>query len=316
VFDAFVESEIRAVVRLHIKKLGVNFFGGEPLLQEGRIVELTQLAKHLSLEQGVPVEIGITTNGTLLSGAFLNWCRREGVRILLSLDSPPELHDRYRGGGKTANSFAEITNRIRGFEKDLVAVTTITRQTASIREALDTLLSVGFSKVCFNLVHSRDRELSFQPEDVRRIVEEWEQEQGWFSQHAAQIGNLCDMHEVIRRRTPRYRPCLAGGASYAIGPDAKRYFCHGAIGDASLELFKVASNCGGERDVCVGEGLDSSECMCCWARGLCGGDCWLIQRGYSAQERRGRCELICGLVRLALSTFMAGDSDGLGTITI
>jgi len=314
VVDAFVEGEIRAAIHARPRKLGLNFFGGEPLLEQSRVVELTNLAKRLAQECGVSLDIGITTNGTLLTRLFLEWCQHEGVRIMLSLDSPPEIHDQYRAGGKPTNSFEEIRNRIRGFESDLTVVMTVTRQMSSFRNALERLFAIGFGKVCFNFVHSRDKELALQSDDITRLVGEWEQEEAWFSRHAAQIGNLCEMHEMIRCRTPKTRPCSAGGASFAIGPDAKRYFCHGCVGDPDLELVSgrsVFSGKGGLKDV---EGLESVECRKCWARGLCGGDCWLVRRGYSAEERQGRCDLIRGFTQLALSTFVmdAGSKNNNG----
>ena len=56
------------------------------------------------------------------------------------------------------------------------------------------------------------------------------------------------------------------------------------------------------------------RCQKCWARGLCGGDCWLIRWDYASEERIERCNLICGLGLLELKTFLNQASEKVSLI--
>jgi uncharacterized protein len=73
-----------------------SWHGGEPTL-----LGLDYFRKIVALQRrhrppGRPIVNGIQTNGTLLDE---DWCRffaKEGFAVGLSLDGPPEMHDRYR----------------------------------------------------------------------------------------------------------------------------------------------------------------------------------------------------------------------------
>jgi len=298
-----VKEEITKMALTHPARIGVNYFGGEPLLFTHDLIELTSFSKSICEKNQISIELGLTTNGTYLSDRFLKWAADHAVSIMLSIDSPSCLHDKYRSKGNSAATYATILKRVRGFQHNIIASSTITHQTPSIYNVLKELLAEGFKEVSLNIAHTRDPELALTEADVDHYLEEFEQHQLWFAAQAQRIGNLKAMQRLLQTRTPKIRPCSAGRYAHAIGPDCRSYFCHGTIGDPHSLLDDWPSHSVMPGFVHPENWADHPPCSNCWASRLCGGDCWLIRRDYTPEERRIRCKLIRGLALLALSTF-------------
>ena len=98
------------VVRHGITEIDVVFHGGEPLLAGAvRIGELAQLVR-----EGVPakVNLGLQTNGTLVSEAILDVLAKHDVRIGISLDGPRAVNDRHRLDHAGSSSHDAVVNAI------------------------------------------------------------------------------------------------------------------------------------------------------------------------------------------------------------
>jgi len=66
-------------------RVSLFFFGGEPLLEQPLIERATERVRASAADR-LHVEVGLTTNGTLLSGEALELCRDTEMRIALSAD--------------------------------------------------------------------------------------------------------------------------------------------------------------------------------------------------------------------------------------
>ena len=296
-------SEILDLIKTHPMKLTINFFGGEPTLHKNSVIEIAEYSHAIAQEHNVTLEIGLTTNGTRLDSSFLDWANRNNIRIMVSIDSPRELHDKYRARGNTKASYKEIMARIRGYEKDIIAVTTITHKTPSVMESLAPLLEVGFREVSFNLVHTRDPDLRCQAGDIEKYLLELERGENWFYANKKRIGNLKQIHDLIAKREIRMSPCSSGKNSYAITPEGRRYFCHSCAGNPIFELDLQKRPVSEELKSYQASKINRSYCANCWAYRICGGECWLIQWKYKTKEKTIRCELVRGIIRLALSIY-------------
>jgi len=67
----------------------IGFFGGEPLINFGLIRQCVEYTKSRNPNVG----FGLTTNGTLLTDEITDFLSKNGIRILVSLDGPKEIHD-------------------------------------------------------------------------------------------------------------------------------------------------------------------------------------------------------------------------------
>ena len=70
----------------------LSFYGGEPLANISLIDQIAEYARS----QRPDLHLSLTTNGTLLHGKAMEVLVRYGVRILVSLDGPADMHDSSR----------------------------------------------------------------------------------------------------------------------------------------------------------------------------------------------------------------------------
>ena len=100
--QASVCADLGDLLRTQGRPFSVVLHGGEPLLLGA--VRLASLFADLRCELGSTCGISIQTNGVLLTSAVLDACAEYGVTVSVSIDGPPDLHDRFRvdlGGGPT-----------------------------------------------------------------------------------------------------------------------------------------------------------------------------------------------------------------------
>ncbi|MCP4902435.1 MAG: radical SAM protein [bacterium] len=94
------ESVARQAVRLLRETLDesetpvIGFYGGEPLLNQSLVRSITRFARESFAPQ--TVTFNITTNGTVMNEGIARFLIENDMQLLVSLDGPQELHDRYR----------------------------------------------------------------------------------------------------------------------------------------------------------------------------------------------------------------------------
>jgi uncharacterized protein len=93
----------------------LSFYGGEPLLRLDLIQELVAYAEARAAR---PLHYAITTNGTLLDKAARDFLRAKAFGVLVSLDGPQEVHDRYRVDASGHGSFAREVARLESFRAE------------------------------------------------------------------------------------------------------------------------------------------------------------------------------------------------------
>ncbi len=95
--------------------LAVGFYGGEPLLEFELIRQVVAYSRK-RLQK--PVLFTITTNGTLLSKTVFNFLREHNFSILVSMDGPEHVHDRYRRfRSNNRGSFAPVIKNLERIKK-------------------------------------------------------------------------------------------------------------------------------------------------------------------------------------------------------
>jgi len=117
ILNAEVEAAILKAVDdqlPHIKSFEVGWFGGEPLVGKAPLLALSDAFIERCDRAGVAYTASITTNGYLLDEQTCAELRERRLGFAqVSLDGPPEIHDRMRplAGGKS--SFWGIVNNLR-----------------------------------------------------------------------------------------------------------------------------------------------------------------------------------------------------------
>jgi uncharacterized protein len=157
-------------------RLTVLWHAGEPLVAG---IDYYRRAFAL-IERLNRTDVGVThsiqTNGTLLGQHWIDFFRLHDVRIGVSLDGPPHLHDRYRrtrNGGGTCEQVLRAVRLLRRNDYPFHVITVLTRESLlAARDLFKFYLENGISEVAFNIEeiqgeHSRS---SFQGEDLGEAV--------------------------------------------------------------------------------------------------------------------------------------------------
>ena len=112
--------ESRKIIRLFrnilpkAKKIEVDWFGGEPLLSFPKLKEMNDRFFRLAEKAGVRYAFSITTNGYLLTGNILEYLEeRRPVQLVVTLDGPPEVHDKSRPLKNGRGTFGVILENIK-----------------------------------------------------------------------------------------------------------------------------------------------------------------------------------------------------------
>ena len=97
-----------------LKSLDVRWFGGEPLLGQEALFGLSTAFQARCRAAGVQYTAQITTNGYLLDEATCQRLADHGVtRAQITLDGPPEVHDRMRPLAGGQGTFWQIMKNLR-----------------------------------------------------------------------------------------------------------------------------------------------------------------------------------------------------------
>jgi uncharacterized protein len=93
----------------------VSFFwhGGEPLVLSREWYEKALYLQARLRRPGQRVVNALQTNATLLDGAWARFFRAHDIRVSLSLDGPPDLHDRHRVHASGRPTFGDV---VRGMD--------------------------------------------------------------------------------------------------------------------------------------------------------------------------------------------------------
>jgi uncharacterized protein len=106
---AFAGRLARYVKHENLKRCVVIFHGGEPLLAGADLI--VGFANELRAAVGpeAVIDVGLQTNGLLLTKGVLKAFETENIAVSLSLDGPKETNDRHRKTRKGRSSFAKTS---------------------------------------------------------------------------------------------------------------------------------------------------------------------------------------------------------------
>lgn len=110
--EAFAARLADYVCSRGLSRVAVIFHGGEPLLVgHGQIVDLTRRLRH-AVGPAVQLDVGLQTNGLLLTDEALDAFETERVAVSLSMDGPREAHDLHRTTRAGRSSFDRVADAL------------------------------------------------------------------------------------------------------------------------------------------------------------------------------------------------------------
>ena len=89
----------------------ITFYGGEPILRFDLIQKTVEMTKAKGFFE--KYNFSFTTNGTLLNEESIKYLVTNNISILISIDGPPKIHDRYRVFGNGRGTFNMIIKNLK-----------------------------------------------------------------------------------------------------------------------------------------------------------------------------------------------------------
>ncbi len=96
------------------RRVAIGFYGGEPLLNLPLMAQCVQYVRGI-LPAHEQLDFSATINGSLLHGTAADFLAREGFRLMVSLDGPQEVHDRYRRSGAGGPTWETVMENVKAF---------------------------------------------------------------------------------------------------------------------------------------------------------------------------------------------------------
>lgn len=272
------------------RRIDIDFFGGEPLLDLDVIKATSGYAAGLARNSGKDLGLTITTNASLITPDVCDFLNEYRVNAVLSIDGRPEVHDavrRFRSGAPSYEECLRGAQLLASTRKSVLDPYTYVRGTYThdnldfSKDALH-LADLGFDCVSLEpVVCEEGHPLAITASDVPAILAEYERLAGEYIRRAREGRPFRFFHfELDLSGGPcavrRLAGCGAGRDYFAIGPDGSIYPCHQFVGKPEFVLGDVWRGIANHslRAIFSRAGVESrEECRTCWARYMCGGGC-------------------------------------------
>ena len=280
----------------------VTFFGGEPLLRFDLMKEAVAYAVDRAQARDVSIGFCVTTNGSVMSDEIIDVLIKYQFGVMLSMDGPPEIHDKHRRFRSGEASFAKVyanAKRLLEAQKQAGVLPFKIRATLCsdtyreyhnvyayfLREFPGARIMIGESTGTANCLRNVDAPMcdeEYGETTFRGFLAElrngllqsgthntWRAHREGFVKFARKMaGNTCT-HGL---------PELCGICRnmLAVGGDHRYYPCHRFVGLSSYALGDIERGLDVERVLEVYLDLTRvyrESCRTCWANKLCGGEC-------------------------------------------
>ncbi|MBW2527082.1 MAG: radical SAM protein [Deltaproteobacteria bacterium] len=276
-------------------RLGVSFFGGEPLVHLDFVRATVEHVEETvaAMADPIPIRFFMNTNATLIDDHAIELMSApRGFEVYASLDGPREVHDAFR---KTATGKGSFDDVLAGLERVRAAgilfhvLGVINPSTArSLPKTVETLLPLGAEKIHLAPNYGAD----WTDETIAELREALTQTGDlWMAEfRAGRAVGLEPLHSKILSHLKGGMPCpsrcLLGGCEWAVSPAGNIYACAQMVGEDRKRELVIGT---------VDGGID--------LEGLMG-----LQRAKDRVEQtcaecelRDRCQSHCGCRHLALS---------------
>ncbi|MCX5973159.1 MAG: thioether cross-link-forming SCIFF peptide maturase [Coprothermobacterota bacterium] len=270
-----------------LRRLEVDFFGGEPLLNFAVLQATVEYGKRRADEMGKESRFTLTTNALLLKEEITEFCNQEEMRVVLSIDGRPADHDRMRTFANGQGSYALVLARIQQFLGSRNAQRyylrgTYTSDTMDFRANTLHLHDLGYQEISMEPVVALSEDpYALRQEHIPALLGEYEalvleiarrEEEGhplhFFHFEVDTAGLSC--------LSKKLAGCGAGAEYLAVTPSGDLYPCHQFVGRQEFLLGNVEQGITNERVAEEFRHLSYREkpaCRRCWARNLCSGGC-------------------------------------------
>ncbi|WP_027717992.1 thioether cross-link-forming SCIFF peptide maturase [Desulfovirgula thermocuniculi] len=292
------------------RRVEVDFFGGEPLLNLPVLKELVAYGREKAEALGKHIKFTVTTNALLLNPDVAAYLNEQDMAVVLSIDGRPQVHDAMRvfpGGG---GSYRYVLENVKRFvatrpQGEYYIRGTFTRHNLDFARDVLHLADLGFKKISLEpVVACGAADYALRPEDVPAVCAEYEELARLLVERSRAGEPFEFFHFNIDLEggpclVRRLWGCGAGVEYLAVTPGGDLYPCHQFVGRPEFCLGHVAEGIT-RRDLVeqfkAAHVYNKEPCRQCWARFFCGGGCHANAHAYAGSIMQPP-EIFCALVK-------------------
>lgn len=298
------------------KEIGLSFFGGEPLLNYDCITDIVAYAQKQFSMKGKKCSFGITTNGILLTPEKVKFILENDISLIISIDGPPEVHNKYRVFPNKKGSYESIVKNISKLSEkyselmDRITIrATFTGSDHDLISRLSHLRTLGFTKIALESCAAIPEYLGITSKRLEDVLEDYKKATKWYKEQL-QSGDSFSYHhftqllDQISDGSRRITQCGAGRGYLSVSPDGTIYPCHRMVGNEEFAMGNIFDGIVAEMQKFWGQASVpyKEKCMNCWARYICGGGCHATAIQFNKdilQPYEIDCELMKHRIKLA-----------------
>jgi uncharacterized protein len=266
----------------------ITFFGGETLMNFPLLKKVVTYANERAALQGRSIDFSLTTNATLLTPAIIEFLSENRIGVTVSMDGPPELHDKLRVFANGKGSYDIIAPRVRALienhrTRPITARVTLTKGVTDVVKIFRHLKNdLGFHEVGFAPVTtSPDRLYAINERGMDDVLAQFHvlaEEYLEFALRGEMHGfsNVSDTLSELCQGVNKSHPCGAALGLVGVGPSGDIAPCHRFVDSDTHALGHISTGIDREKqkDFLQRGHINSKyDCHTCWARPLCAGGC-------------------------------------------
>ena len=266
----------------------ITFFGGETLMNFPLLKKVVTYANEKAAGQGRSIDFSLTTNATLLTPAIIEFLSENRIGVTVSMDGPPELHDKLRVFANGKGSYDIIAPRVRALienhrTRPITARVTLTKGVTDVVKIFRHLKNdLGFHEVGFAPVTtSPDRLYAINERGMDHVLAQFHVLADEYLEYALRgemhgFSNVSDTLSELCQGVNKSHPCGAALGLVGVGPSGDIAPCHRFVDSDTHALGHISTGIDREKqkDFLQRGHINSKyDCHTCWARPLCAGGC-------------------------------------------
>ena len=309
--------------------LGVDFFGGEPLMNFDVVKEIVAYGRKREKEAGKNFRFTLTTNGILLNDEVIDFCNKEISNVVLSLDGRQCVNDKMRPTRNGKGSYDIIVPKFQEFvrkrgEKSYYVRGTFTRNNLDFVEDFNQMCELGFKEISIEPVGAPDEaDYAIREEDLPKIFDEYDKLAVNIINRHKEGKPVTFFHYMLDLNGgpcvyKRLSGCGSGTEYLAVTPQGMLYPCHQFVGQEGFEIGSVFEGIKKPEiveDFKLCNVYAKDKCRDCFARFYCSGGCAansyqfhgnitdVYETGCKLEQKRVECAI---MIKAAL----ADDEEG------
>jgi len=266
----------------------ITFFGGETLMNFPLLKSVVAYANETAAAQGRTIDFSLTTNATLLTPAIIEFLSVNNIGVTVSMDGPPELHDKLRVFANGKGSYDIIAPRVKALiqghrTRPITCRVTLTNGVTDVVRIYRHLKNdLGFHEVGFapvttspdRLYAINERGMDGVLEQFHVLAQEWLEYALRGEMHG--FSNVSDTIAELYQGVNKSHPCGAALGLVGVGPSGDIAPCHRFVDSDTHALGNVNTGIDREKQHAFldrGHIKGKYDCHTCFARPLCAGGC-------------------------------------------